>query len=132
MQISCAAEAGETQAAKRMRIRNQRPGVDAGEREKLVEYLLNRTHRHGASKAQFFASFGFTLENWESLAAALRDHGQRCEVARTRVTGFGPRYEVEGGLAMPDGRHPRLRAVCQMDNGQIAPRLITADPLEAL
>jgi len=102
------------------------------EREKIVGYLLNRTHRHGASKAQFFASFGFTIENWEALAAALTDHGHRCEVARTRETGFGPRYEVEGELATPDGRCPRLRAVWQMDKGQIAPRLITAYPLEAL
>ena len=45
---------------------------------------------------------------------------------------FGPRYEVEGTMAAPDGRRPRVRTVWQMDKGQIAPRLITAYPLPAL
>ena len=44
--------------------------------------------------------------------------------------GFGPRYEVEGILITPDGRRPRLRSVWQVDEGQLAPRLITAYPLE--
>jgi hypothetical protein len=101
------------------------------EREKIVGYLLNSMHRHGASKARFFASFGFRVEAWEELAAALREQGQRCEVTRSKETGFGPRYEVEGDGA-PDGRRPRVRTVWQMDLGQVAPRLITAYPLEAL
>lgn len=29
---------------------------------KLTDYLLSRTHRDGRGKAQFFASFGFTVE----------------------------------------------------------------------
>lgn len=32
------------------------------EREKIVDYLLNPAHRYGASKARFFADFGFRLE----------------------------------------------------------------------
>ena len=35
------------------------------EREKMVDYLLNAAHRHGASKALFFARFGFRMEAWE-------------------------------------------------------------------
>jgi hypothetical protein len=66
------------------------------------------------------------------LAAALREHGQAHEVARWRETGFGPRYEVEGELPAPDGRRARVRTVWQVDEGQIAPRLITAYPLTAL
>ena len=102
------------------------------EREKIVDYLLNPAHRHGASKARFFSRFGFRSEMWETLAAALREHGQRHDVTRIRETGFGPRYEVEGEIAAPDGRRPRVRTVWQMDEGQIAPRLLTAYPLEAL
>ena len=41
------------------------------EREKITEYLLNPEHRYGASKARFFAGFGFTLEAWDVLASAL-------------------------------------------------------------
>src|SRR5260370_135705 len=59
--------------------------------------------------------------------------------ARNRVSGGteaggtefqGPRYEVEGELAAPDGRRPRIRTVWQIDTGQIVPRLITAYPVE--
>ena len=102
------------------------------EREKIVNYLLNPEHHYGASKARFFAEFGFVPEAWEALAAEFRAHAQAHEVARWRETGFGPRYEVEGGMAAPDGRRPRVRTVWQMDKGQIAPRLITAYPQPAL
>src|SRR3989442_818414 len=96
------------------------------EREKILDYLLNPEHRYGASKARFFAQFGFRREAWEILAARLREHGQVHEVSRQKQTGFGPRYEVEGDLIAPDGRRPRVRTVWQLDEGQVAPRLITA------
>jgi uncharacterized protein DUF6883 len=102
------------------------------EREKIIEYLLNPGHRYGASKARFFAQFGFRFESWTILAAALREHGQRHEVTKTKETGFGPRYGVEGELIAADGRRPRIRTVWQVDKGDIAPRLITAYPLGQL
>jgi hypothetical protein len=97
----------------------------------MTEYLLNPTHRCGASKARFFAGFGFRPNDWEALARALREHGQQQEVSTTTETGFGPRYEVDGPLDTPDGRAPRVRTVWQLDRDQVAPRLITAYPLEA-
>jgi hypothetical protein len=101
------------------------------EREKIVDYLLNPAHRYGASKARFFIEFGFRLNEWEQLAAALREHGQNHDVARVTETGFGPRYAVGGELNTPSGRRPYVRTVWQMDNGAVAPRLISAYPLEA-
>lgn len=101
------------------------------EQEKITEYLLNTEHRYGASKARFFFRFGFSLAKWETLAQALREHGQQYEVSRTTKTSFGPRYEVEGVLNTPDGRTPRVRSVWQFDQGEVAPRLITAYPLGA-
>jgi hypothetical protein len=100
------------------------------ERNKLLDYLLNPEHRIGASKERFFTSFGFTAENWEQFAKALFIHGQTHEVKRVRETGFGPRYEIEGALKAPDGREPFIRSVWQMDKGAVAPRLITAYPLD--
>jgi hypothetical protein len=50
-------------------------------------------------------------------------------VTRTRETGFGTRYLVEGDLPAPDGRSPLVRSVWQFDYGTVAPRLITAYPL---
>jgi hypothetical protein len=99
------------------------------EREKVSGYLLNPAHRFGASKARFFTHFGFRVEAWEQLAQALREHGQTHDVTRTRETGFGFRYEVEGRLDCPNGRRPRVRTVWQIDEGAVAPRLITAYPL---
>ena len=101
------------------------------EREKIVDYLLSSTHRYGASKARFFGEFGFRVEEWELLAEALRNHGCACEVVRKVETGFGPRYVVEGELTTPSGRRPRVRSVWQHDKGAVAPRLISAYPLEA-
>ena len=76
------------------------------EQEKICGCLLNPTHRYGASKARFFAEFGFRSEAWEALARVLREHGQAHAVSRTKETPFGPRHEVDGELAAPDGRRP--------------------------
>ncbi|SRR6266568_4400474 len=100
------------------------------ERQKIVDYLLNSAHPYGASKARFFSEIGFRVEDWETVARALREHGRKNKVTRTTETGFGPRYEVEGEIRAPDGRRPRVRTVWQFDRGQIAPRLITAYPLK--
>ena len=101
------------------------------EREKIVDYLLNVAHRYGASKARFFSEFGFQVQEWERLGEALREHGRTHEVVLERQTGFGPRYVVEGDLTTPSGRRPRVRTVWQFDKGAVAPRLISAYPLEA-
>lgn len=101
------------------------------EERKITEYLLSESHRFGASKARFFAAFGFEPVSWRAFADALRRQGQSGEVAATNETGFGPRYEVDGELEAPDGRRPRVRTVWQIDVGEVAPRLITAYPLEA-
>ncbi len=101
------------------------------EREKITEYLLNPEHRYGASKARFFSAFGFVTADWEIMAQALCSHARLHDVSRIKETIFGPRYEVDGELETPDGRAPRVRTVWQLDHGEIAPRLITAYPLEA-
>ena len=89
------------------------------EREKMTDYLLNPAHRYGSSKARFFTGFGFRLEAWETLAAALRIHSQQFEVAKVKDTGFGPRYEIEGELVAPDGRRPRVRTVWQWTKARL-------------
>jgi hypothetical protein len=100
------------------------------DRQKIVEYLLNPLHRYGASKARFFAEFGFGPEDWRRLADALREHARSNEVASRKDTLFGPRFEVDGEMRTPSGKRPRVRSVWQMDEGEIGPRLITAYPLE--
>jgi len=104
------------------------PGGLVIEREKVFDYLLNPAHRYGESKARFFARFGFRPEEWERLADALREHGRTHRVVERRETGFGPRYTVEGELNTPSGRRPHVRTVWQLDEGAVAPRLISAYP----
>jgi hypothetical protein len=101
------------------------------EREKVLNYLLNSQHNYGASKAHFFAQFGFLPEKWELLAQALREHGQKHDIAKVTETGFGPRYLIEGELPTPAGRTPCIFTVWQLDKGQLAPRLITAYPFKS-
>ena len=100
------------------------------ERNKILQYLLNPLHRYGAVKERFFTAFGFRADAWQILAEALRTHGRTHEIVRAHETGFGPRYVVEGELNTPVGRRPRVRSVWQFDKGTIAPRLITAYPME--
>ena len=100
------------------------------ERDKILGYLLNPAHPYGAAKARFFTTFGFRAAAWEILRDALREHGRIHDIVGVRETGFGPRCSVEGELNTPAGRRPRVRSVWQFDEGAIAPRLITAYPLE--
>jgi hypothetical protein len=48
---------------------------------------------------------------------------------RTGVS--APGFSIGHELHSPNGRRPRVRTVWQMDEGAVAPRLITAYPLEA-
>jgi len=98
--------------------------------EKIIDYLLNAKHPYGGSKASFFTQFGFTAERWESFAERLRQQGSSHPVSRVTETVFGPRYNVDGEIVSPDGRNPNIRTIWQMDHGVLAPRLITAYPIE--
>ena len=100
------------------------------EEAKLLGYLLNPDHPHGMHKARYLGRFGFNADNLEAVRSALLKHGRLYDVARMVQTGYGPRYAVEGILETPDRRNPYVRTVWQMDNGEVAPRLITAYPLD--
>jgi hypothetical protein len=100
------------------------------EREKIAGYLLNLSHRYGATKARFFMGLGFNADAWNTLADALREHGRTHDVSTSRETGHGPRYVVEGDLMAPSGAHVFVRSVWQFDRGSVAPRLITAYPVQ--
>ena len=98
------------------------------ERAKLADYLLSPTNPRGRHKAIFFSQFGYTADNLEEFAEALRVHGRTQEVIRIVDTIFGRRCNVEGPITTPDGRNPRIRTVWQVDPGRVAPRLISAHP----
>lgn len=96
---------------------------------KVVEYLLSERHPDGRSKATFFSGFGFRVQHWPAFARALRDHGNTGEITGVSKSDYGTRYSVDGAMATPDGRNPRIRTVWIIDSEGNAPRLITAHPL---
>jgi hypothetical protein len=97
------------------------------EERRVREYLLNREHESGGSKARFFIAHGFALGAWELLSASLIIHAGENTVTRATQTEWGTRYTVECNCPTPDDRNPCIRTVWQMDND--VPRLLTAIPL---
>ena len=97
--------------------------------KKVTEYLLNTVRMPAAAKARFFLSCGFSEEEWERLAEALKVHGRDQPVVGKTKSSYGTKYEIEGPLTCPDGRSPVVRSVWQIDTEALAPRLITAHPV---
>jgi hypothetical protein len=98
-------------------------------REKITEYLLSTVHEDGASKAGFFARFGFSPEAWEAVAQALREHACAHDVAGVTTNEHGTRYRIEGTIDAPDGRRPYVRSIWIIEPEGDTPRFVTAYPL---
>ena len=95
---------------------------------KITEYLLSDFHPDGRHKAQFFKSFGYTSDDWQSLERTLRQHILDYEVTKIEQSSFGTRYVVEGIIKAPDGRRPLVRTVWFIRNGETVPQFVTAYP----
>jgi hypothetical protein len=89
------------------------PNVEHGQiaKEKVVNYLLSFEHRDGRSKANFFTRFGFSSDDWQTMANALLEHAKGYEVQTVEPSTFGNRFVIEGPIQCPDGRRPLIRAV---------------------
>lgn len=100
------------------------------ERHKLLEYLLNAAHPDNGGKAQFFESLGFTNENHELLASALRAVARAGEVVELVESTHGEKYVVDGRVSSQTekSRQWMVRTIWIIDRGRDAPRLITAYP----
>ena len=101
-------------------------------RAKVADYLLSQTHRDGRHKAAFFLRFGFTPDNWQEMAAALKQHAVDHDVTREEPSPFGRRLVVEGIMHCPDGREPLVRSVWFLRSEKTVPRFVTAYPLKRL
>ena len=99
---------------------------------KVTQYLLNPAHPAGGSKAGFFLRFGFSVGEWQKLAAALLRHARESEVVETEQTPHGRRYVVEGHLLAPDGTNLNVRTAWYINPGSDTPRFVTAHPLPKL
>ena len=101
-------------------------------RRKITEYLLSSTHRDGRSKAAFFTRFGFSIEEWDVLAAALLRHARQHEITKIEGSPFGTRYVIEGTMVAPDGTTLNIRSIWFIRNGGTIPQIVSAYPLRRL
>lgn len=98
------------------------------QREKLTNYLLNAAHPDNNGKAEFFESFGFRLDDWETLAKAIRGTALDGEVIQHLETLHGVKYVLHAAMETPSGKSPLVRTVWIIDRGRTNPRLVTAYP----
>lgn len=99
-------------------------------REKVLEYLLSTSHREGKHKALFFTRFGFTRNDWRTLAAALLKHARDNDLFETKESPYGMRYVIEGRLKVPDRRQPMIRSIWFVEHGENEPKFVTAYPVK--
>jgi hypothetical protein len=95
---------------------------------KIMDYLLSTDHAKGAAKAGFFLRFGYSREDWRSLAETMRQHARLQPVVRLRRNDHGEIYEVRGPVSTLDGRNPKITTVWMILDGEIDPRFVTAVP----
>lgn len=99
--------------------------------EKLRDYLLNREHRRGGSKAMLLYAFGYRQENWDQQETDLRSQHLTRPFDSKLPTEYGDRYDIVAALRTPNGRELVIRSIWQIDAGSQAPRLITMVPESA-
>lgn len=97
------------------------------DRAKVVDYLLASAHPDGGPKSRFFRAFGFSAQQWEVLADALRSHGKEREIIEEKTSRWGRKFSVSCSINTPDGRNPCVLSVWIEEGGAPA-RLVTAYP----
>ena len=95
---------------------------------KLVEYLLNSSHRRGASKAKLLHSLGYNASDYQRLIEDLRLQHLTSDVIDERDTLWGNRFDIVAPLTGPSGDTVMFRSIWQIDLGLDTPRLITMYP----
>lgn len=99
--------------------------------EKVLSYLLNIDHPDGAPKARFFINGGFSPDRPGEMTAALQRHFiENPATTKTPDRFGGMRITIDAPMTVPDGRAPMVRSVWTIDEGETAPRLITAYPAD--
>ena len=95
--------------------------------QKIRDYLLSSSHSMGQSKAEVFFGLGYTVENWERLAADLLELGRHGDAEQV-ASPHGDKFRIVGTIAGPNGRSEVILSVWICDHGDPTPRLVTAYP----
>ena len=94
---------------------------------KVRNYLLATSHPDGGGKATFFLARGFTPQDWQAMADALRAQGSENPVECYEPTPYGKKIIVRCHMVTPDGRNPCILTVWMEEDGKPI-RLVTAYP----
>jgi hypothetical protein len=95
--------------------------------EKVRNYLLNPIHPVGGPKATWFATLGYTIDNWQDLVDDLLRLARTVDAFVAKPSPFGVKYEVSGKIGRPGHRPADVLTVWIVEENSV-PRLITAYP----
>jgi hypothetical protein len=95
--------------------------------EKVRDYHLNPNHPVGGPKATWFASLGYTTDNWQELVSDLLRLARTVDEFVAKPSPFGVKYETSGVIGRPGHRPAGVLTVWIVEENA-APRLITAFP----
>jgi hypothetical protein len=95
--------------------------------DKLCEYLLNPSHPVGGSKAAWFASVGYSRQNWYELRDALLAIAASCDNFIAKPSPYVVKYETTGELGTEGHRRGTVVSVWIVE-ANLSPRLVTAYP----
>ncbi len=95
---------------------------------KITNYLLSVTHIKGHSKAIFFLRFGFSPDEWEVMASALKQHASEHDIKSVDFNGYGQRFVIEGAIKTPDNRNPFIRSIWFITDKSDVPSFVSAYP----
>lgn len=95
--------------------------------DKIRDYLLNRDHPVGKSKAEWFASLGYTIDSWQDLRDDLLQIARTCENFSAASSSFGVKYITVGKIGR-EGQQMATVLIVWLIEGNSLPRLITAYP----
>jgi hypothetical protein len=107
----------------------QIPGADRAvvKPEKIRDYLLDQTHPVGRSKAQFFATLGYSKWHWPELAQTFKELALE-DAALGQTSPHGQKYEIHATLSGPSHRFAEVVVVWIVLHEEDFPRFVTAYP----
>lgn len=97
-------------------------------KSKVTDYLLSVVHPEGESKAKFFLRWGFNIDQWTALAAALIQQANEHDYSSATQGKFGTKYMVIAPICAPNGITPPVKTIWMFAEDDQRPRLVTAYP----
>ena len=95
---------------------------------KLFGYLLSRSHPVDRFKARFFASLGYSQEDWKKLEADLRSQHLTQPATLVATIRHGRKYAIRAILNGPSGQASEIVSVWIIRAGDDVPQFVTAYP----